>query len=113
MATAKGCAFLAEYARRQRADDVVRILAAVDRLEARAVQGEVARAERTAEIVSQLAGVLEDLRPIADARVRAGMLASREPAEAPRPRKGGLEHRFAALVQLDEQDLESGFKRLG
>lgn len=118
-ATGRGRAFLAEFARRQRADDVARILAALDRIEAHSRQGDVEwarrrlEADRVGEIFSQLADVLKDLRPIADARVRAGMLTSREPAEAPRPRKGGLEHRFAALVQLDEQDLESRFKRLG
>jgi len=119
-ATARGRWFLAEYARRRREENALRILAALDRLETRAVRGEVDRArqrleaERAAEIVRQLAQVLKDLRPLADARVRARAVEARasergrEPAEA-----GGLERRFAALVKLDEQDLEDGLKLFG
>ncbi len=108
METDKGRRFLVDFARRQRADDVARILAALERIEARALRGEVERArrlesERTGEIVGQLA----------DARARAGILSAREEVEPPRSRKGGLEHRFAALVQLDAHDLESGFTRFG
>ena len=109
METDKGRRFLVDFARRQRAEDVARILAALERIEARALQGEVERARRRLE--SERTGEIVDQR--ADARARAGILSAREEVEPPRPRKGGLEHRFAALVQLDEQDLESGFTRFG
>ena len=120
METDRGRAFLAEFARRRRADDAARVLAAIDRLETRALRGEVERtrqrleSERAAEVVRQLADVLKELRPIADARLRVNALAAREATEPPRAKKtGGLEHRFAALVQLDEQDLERGLKQFG
>jgi len=118
--TARGRWFLAEYARRRREEDAERILAAIDRLELRAARGEVDRtrqrleSERAAEIVRQLAEVLKDLRPLADARVRARAVEARanEPGREP-AKSGGLEQRFAALVKLDEQDLEDGLKLFG
>jgi hypothetical protein len=122
METERGRWFLAEFARRRRAEDATRILAAIDRLEARAMRGEVERArqrlesERAAEIIRQLADVLKDLRPLADARVRSRKLAEREASEkkpegASKPR--GLEGRFARLVELDGQDLEDNLKLFG
>ncbi|MDE3176369.1 MAG: hypothetical protein KGM15_09740, partial [Pseudomonadota bacterium] len=47
--TEKGRAFLAEYARRQRVGDLARLLAAIERIEAQAMQGEVERARRRLE----------------------------------------------------------------
>ncbi len=60
----------------------------------------------------QLAEVLKDLRPLADARLRARAM---EEAETRREtvKAGGLERRFAGLVALDEQDLEGGLKLFG
>src|SRR5947209_5605725 len=117
--TSRGRSFLVEYARRRRADDATRMLAAIDRLEARAMRAEVDRArlrlesERAAEVVRQLAEVLKDLQPLADARVRARTLAALDAPE-PRLRKaGGLENRFAALVQLDARDLDNDIKPFG
>jgi hypothetical protein len=70
--------------------------------------------ERAAEVIRQLAQVLKDLRPLAEARGRSNILAKR-PAPVGRQggRAGGLEHRFAALVELDGQDLESELKLFG
>jgi hypothetical protein len=118
MATERGRRFLAEYARRRRAEDAARVLEAVDRIEAHAVRSDVERArqrlesERAAEVLRQLAEVLKDLRPLADARVRARMM---EEAETRREtvKAGGLERRFAGLVALDEQDIQGGLKLFG
>ena len=123
METERGRWFLAEFARRRRAEDATRVLAAIDRLEARAMRGEVERArqrlesERAAEIIRQLADVLKDLRPLADARVRHRKLAERE-ADDKKPlessvKSRGLEGRFARLVELDERDLEDNLKLFG
>jgi hypothetical protein len=118
MATERGRRFLAEYARRRRAEDAARVLEAVDRIEAHAVRSDVERArqrlesERAADVLRQLAEVLKDLRPLADARVRARMM---EEAETRREtvKAGGLERRFAGLVALDEQDIQGGLKLFG
>jgi hypothetical protein len=118
MATERGRRFLAEYARRRRAGDAARLLEAMDRIEAHAVRSDVERArqrletEKAAEVLRQLAEVLKDLRPLADARVRARTM---EAAETRREtvKAGGLERRFAGLVALDEQDIEGGLKLFG
>lgn len=119
--TERGRQFLAEVARRRRAEDAARVLAAIERLEARAARGEVEQArrrleaERAGEVVRQLAEVLKDLRPLADSQTRARILAARGGVE-PRPAKDkpdGLERRFAALVELDKQDLGSGLTQFG
>jgi hypothetical protein len=118
METKRGRLFLAEYARRRRAEEAQRLNAAIDRIEAHAIRGDVERArqqleaERAAEVVRQLAEVLKDLRPLADARVRARLLGEAETRREP-AKSGGLERRFAALVELDELDLESGLKLFG
>ena len=115
--TARGRWFLAEYARRRLAEDIGRILQAIGRLEARTARYDAERsrhdveAERAADILRQLGEVLKDLRPLADARVRTKTLASRAPDEAAPTQ--ALERRFAALVKLDGQDLEAGFKLSG
>jgi hypothetical protein len=113
-ATERGRLFLAEYARRRREQDVVRLIAVADRIEACARHGEAERArgrqeaERAAEVVRQLAEVLKELRPLADARLRARALEARAP-----DRTSGLERRFAALVELEARDLESGLELFG
>jgi hypothetical protein len=120
METARGRWFLAEFARRRRVEDAARVLAALDRLEARAMRGEIERArlrvesERAAEVIRQLAQVLKDLRPLAEARGYARALAKRsETAVQGRSKPRGLEQRFAALVELDAQDLENELKLFG
>ena len=118
MGAGRGRRFLAEFARRRRAEDAARLLEAIDRIEAHAVRSDVERArqrlegERAAEVVRQLAEVLKDLRPLADARLRARAM---EEAETRREtvKAGGLERRFAGLVALDEQDIEGGLKLFG
>jgi hypothetical protein len=120
MTTDRGRSFLAEFARRRRVEDAARVLAAIDRLEARAVRGEVERArqkvesERAAEIIRQLADVLKDLRPLADARVRSETMAARAVmVRHPEGKSKGLEQRFAALVALDSQNLDDEIKLFG
>ena len=119
METERGRWFLAEFARRRRAEDAARVLAAIDRLDARGARAEVERArqrlesERVAEIIRQLGDVLRDLRPLADARVRARTLAGRGEKKPDRGNARGLEGRFAKLVELDERDLEDGLKLFG
>ncbi len=114
----RGRRFLAEFVRRRRAEDAGRLLEAIDRIEAHAVRSDVERArqrleaERVAEVVRQLAEVLKDLRPLADARLRARAMQEAE-TRRETPKAGGLERRFAGLVALDEQDIEGGVKLLG
>ncbi len=89
------------------------MLAAIDRLESRALRQEIDRmrerleTERVGEVASQLSEVLKALKPVADARSRARTLE-----EAPAS-KTALERRFAALVQLDGQDAEMGLTPFG
>ena len=112
-ASARGRRFLEEYARRRRVEDSLRIFAAIDRIEARSLRGEIDRvrermeSERVAEVARQLSDVLKELRPVAEARSRA-----RQMEEAP-PRVTPLERRFAALVKLDNDDAEGGLKLFG
>jgi hypothetical protein len=118
MGAERGRRFLVEFARRRRAEDASRLLEAVDRIEAHAVRADVERArqrleaERAAELVRELAQVLKDLRPLADARLRARALEEAEPRRQT-GKAGGLERRFAGLVALDEQDMEGGLKLFG
>ena len=77
----RGRRFLDEFMRRRRGEDVARLLAAADRIEAHARSSEAERArrrndaEKAAEVVRQMAELLDDLRPLADARLRARALA--------------------------------------
>jgi len=109
----RGRRFLAEYARRRRVEDSLRIIAAIDRIEARSLRGEIDRvrerleSERVAEVARQLSEVLKELRPVADARTRARAL------EAAPVRVTPLERRFAALVKLDNDDAEGSLKLFG
>jgi molecular chaperone GrpE (heat shock protein) len=115
--TERGRRFLNEFARRRRAEDSARILAAIDRLESRALRHEIDRirerleTERVGDVASQLSKVLKALRPVADALTRARTM------EEPPARATALERRFAALVQLDgqnaEQAAEQGLKLFG
>jgi molecular chaperone GrpE (heat shock protein) len=109
----RGRRFLAEYARRRQAEGSLRILAAIDRIEARTLRSEIERvrermeADRVAEVARQLSDVLKELRPVADARARALAM------EATPARVTPLERRVAALVQLDNADAEEGLKLFG
>jgi hypothetical protein len=114
----RGRLFLAEYMQRRRDREAARLQAAVERLEAYAKGVESDRPrrldelDRAEEVLRQLSQVLNDLRPLADAKARARLLNARESArETAKP--GGLERRFAALVDLYEQDAETGLKLFG
>jgi hypothetical protein len=118
-ASERGRRFLDEFLRRRRCEDVARLLAAVDRIEAHARNGEADRArrridaERAAEVVRQMEELLQDLRPLADARLRARALARGGEARPPKTATA-LERRFAALVELDDGALlETGLKLFG
>ncbi len=114
-ATDRGRRFLAEFARRRRAEESARILAAIDLVESRTLRGEIDRlrerleAERVADVARQLGEVLKELRPVAEARARKREMEKHDPAASVTP----LERRFAALVQLDGQDLKAGLKQFG
>ena len=113
----RGRRFLAEYTRRRRVEDSLRILAAIDRIEARALRNEIDRvrerleADRVAEVARELSDVLRELRPVAEARARARAIEA--PIEAAPIRVTPLERRFAALVQLDKDDAEASLKLFG
>ena len=113
MSTERGRRFLCEFARRRQVEDSARILAAIDRMESRALRHEIDRmrekleSERVGDVASQLSEVLKALRPVADARAR-----TRAVEETP-TRATALERRFAALVQLDGHESEEGLKRFG
>ena len=61
-------------------------------------------------MIRQLAEVLRDLRPLADARVRAKKMEARSWDQR---EGGGLEKRMAALVKLDGEDVEKETKLFG
>ncbi len=104
METERGRWFLAEFARRRRAEDNGRVLAAIDRLEARVLEADAAEArarldaDRAARLLGEVAALVRDLRPPGEAR------------ELPPPSARsaeGLEARLAALVELDSLDVET------
>jgi len=111
METERGRWFLAEFIRRRRAEDTMRILAAIDRLERRAAQADAAEArarleaDRAAGLLGELASLLRDLRPQGEVRALPPSLAVRD--------AGGLEARLAALAQLDALDVEKKLKLFG
>ncbi len=114
-ATQRGRRFLEEYARRRRDEDVTRLIAAAERIEAQAGAGQAERergrqeAERAAEMARQLAEALKELRPLAAARMRANALEARAADEG-----SALERRFAALVALEDSlDRAIGLKLSG
>jgi len=125
METARGRWFLAEYARRCRAEDTIKILGAVERLEAHAAdfaaseRGMRLQAEQAMGLVRQLAEIVKSAR----ARPDAGAIeppAARLPvdraadaptaADAPPGAKGALESRLAALANLDALSLAQKLK---
>jgi len=110
METERGRWFLAEFIRRRRAEDTVRIVAAIERLEARAEAAaarERLEADRAVGIVGELASLLRDFRPI---EMRA---LPPPPTLAARSIAGELEARLAALAELDALDVEKKLKLFG
>jgi len=110
METERGRWFLSEFIRRRRAEDTVRIVAAIERLEARAEAAaarERLEADRAVGIVGELASLLRDFRPI---EMRA---LPPPPTLAARSIAGELEARLAALAELDALDVEKKLKLFG
>ena len=110
METERGRWFLAEFLRRRRAEDTVRIVAAIERLEARAEAAaarERLEADRAVGIVGELASLLRDLRRV---EMRA---LSPSSTLAARSAAGDLEARLAALAELDALDVEKKLKLFG
>ena len=110
METERGRWFLAEFIRRRRAEDTVRIVAAIERLEARAEAAaarERLEADRAIGLVGELASLLRDLR-----RVEMRALPP-SPTLAARSAAGDLEARLAALAELDALDVEKKLKLFG
>jgi hypothetical protein len=107
METERGRWFLAEFIRRRRAEDTVRIVAAIERLEARAEAAaarERLEADRAVGIVGELASLLRDLR-----RVEMRALPPSTTLVA-RSAAGDLE---ARLAELDALDVEKKLKLFG
>jgi hypothetical protein len=110
METERGRWFLSEFIRRRRAEDTVRIVAAIERLEARAEAAaarERLEADRAVGIVGELASLLRDLR-----RVEMRTLPPPQTLAA-RSAAGELEARLAALAELDALDVEKKLKLFG
>jgi hypothetical protein len=110
METERGRWFLSEFIRRRRAEDTVRIVAAIERLEARAEAAaarERLEADRAVGIVGELASLLRDLR-----RLEMRTLPA-PPTLAARSAAGELEARLAALAELDALDVEKKLKLFG
>jgi hypothetical protein len=98
METARGRWFLAEYARRRRAEDLPRFLAAIERLEARAARSETLET-RAVGLLGELAAILRALHALGAAR--------------PAPAAGDLESRLSALARLDALDADKKLKLFG
>lgn len=113
METERGRWFLSEFIRRRRAEDTVRIVAAIERLEARARQADAAEArarleaERAVGILGELASLVRDLR------LQSNVRALPSSAAPPRNVGGELEARLAALAELDALDVEKKLKLFG
>jgi hypothetical protein len=114
METERGRWFLAEFIRRRRAEDTTLILAAIDRLEARAARADAAEArtrleaDRVAGILAELATLLRELGFQGEARA-----LPRSTGPTTRSAAGELEARLAALVELDALDVEKKLKLFG
>jgi hypothetical protein len=114
METERGRWFLAEFARRIRAEDAERILAAIDRLEARMAEAQAAEArarldaDRAADLLREISNLLGQLRPDDGFRALPPPLArllSNSPPERRSPPAlealGELEKRLSALARLE------------
>jgi hypothetical protein len=107
METERGRWFLAELLRRRRAEDTALIMAAIDRLDARATEAHTAEAnarlvvDRVAGVLNDIASLLRDLRPVGE-----GSSLPNSPGRSARGVNGELEARLAALAGLDALDVE-------
>ncbi len=123
--TERGRWFLTEHARRCRAEDTARILAAVDRLEFRVAHADAAETQARAQ-ADRLAALLDELAQSIASLAEIG--PSAPAAEPPRVAKaahlaapetslvdnaGELEARIAALAHLGQLGRESRFRRFG
>jgi hypothetical protein len=130
METERGRWFLAEFARRRRAEDTARILAAIDRLEARVAEADASEtlarleADRVANLLREMSTLIRNFHSVEEGRARPAASANSFPplltANAPARRAtsafdiaGELETRLAALVQLAALDDESKLKLFG
>jgi hypothetical protein len=128
METARGRWFLAEYARRCRAEDTARILSAVDRLEkaAAAARAQEANArfdvERAEALVRQLAEIVGAAQAGGSRWAELATFRPDEPTPEPRDArgaspataaKGSLEARLQALVRFDRLPLAQKLQLLG
>jgi hypothetical protein len=114
METERGRWFLAEFARRIRAEDAQRILSAIDRLEERMAEAEAAEArarldaDRAADLLREISGLLAQMRPDDGLRGLPPPLAkllSHSPPERRSPPTldalSELEKRLSALARLE------------
>jgi hypothetical protein len=120
METVRGRWFLAEYARRCRAEDNARLLSAVDRLEnaAAAARAEEASARlsagRAEGLVRQLAELLQTAQGSRLGREESAAQApGGEPPAPPTAAKGSIEARLQALVRFDRLPLAQKLQLLG
>ena len=120
METARGRWFLAEYARRCRAEDHARLLSAIDRLEnataaARAEEASARLSAGRAEgLVRQLAELLQTAQSSRLGREESTAPASGgEPSATPTAAKGSIEARLQALVRFDRLPLAQKLQLLG
>jgi hypothetical protein len=118
METARERWFLAEYARRCRAQDTARILSAVERMENAAAAREVgeANARQNAERAEALVRQLGEILHVAQSSQPPGAQCANAPdpqRDAPAPPTGSLEARLHALVNFDRLPLAQKLKLLG
>lgn len=119
MRTERGRWFLQEFARRRRADETTRILAAIDRLEARTAEAMAAEtrtrleAERSMTVLRELANLLRDFRPGREGRTAPTQQPRIADPPAPIHSAGELEARLVALANLDTLDIEAKLKLFG
>jgi hypothetical protein len=126
METERGRWFLAEFARRVRAEDAQRILTAIDRLEARMAEAQAAEtrarldADRAADLLHEISDRLAQLRPNDGFRGLAPPLARLLTRSPPEPRSpptlealGELEKRLSALARLEGLSDEEKLNWLG
>jgi multidrug efflux pump subunit AcrA (membrane-fusion protein) len=126
METERGRWFLAEFSRRIRAEDSQRILASIDRLEARmaAAQEAEARArldaDRAADLLREISDLLAQIKPDGGLRGLPPPLAklfSTAPPERKSPPTlealSELERRLSALARLEALDDDEKLNWLG
>ena len=126
METERGRWFLAEFARRVRAEGAQRILSAIDRLEARMAEAQASEArerldaDRAADLLREISDLLAWLRPDDGFRGLPPPLARLLTRSPPEPRSpptlealGELEKRLSALARLDSLSDDEKLNWLG